>query len=112
VGRVHVVQRVDDVHRDVCACAAAGFPDRGARRTNEQVRGAGRFSETVRRADDRIVAVHDGVPREVVGEPHLLDEVCQRFQLAAHQAARIPHEARHSAPARRRSGPARTARRP
>ena len=39
VGRVQVVQRVDDVDRDVGACAAAGFPDRGARGADEQLRG-------------------------------------------------------------------------
>lgn len=88
VGLVQVVQRVDDVDRHVGARAAAGFPDRGARGTDKQLRGAGRLTKPVRRADDGIVPVHDGVPREVFGEPQLLDELCQRFQLAAPQTAR------------------------
>ncbi len=62
VGRVQVVQRMDDVHGDVRARAAAGFPDRGASDADEQLRGAGRLTETVRRADDRIVPLHDGIP--------------------------------------------------
>ena len=88
MGRVQVAQRMDDVDRDVGACAAAGFPDRSARSTDEKLRGARRLAEPVRRADDRIVPVQDGVPREVFGEPQLLDEVRQRSQLAAPQIAR------------------------
>ena len=85
---MQVVQCVDDVHSDVGARAAARFPDRGARGTDEQLYGAGRRTHPVRRADDGITSVHDGVPREISGEPQLLDEVCQRFQLAAPQTAR------------------------
>ena len=99
VGRVQVVQRMDDVHGDVRARAATGFPDRGTRGADEQLRGAGRLAETVRRADDGIVSVHDGVPRELLGEAQLLDEICERLQLAAPQTARtLPCHDRSSSP--------------
>jgi hypothetical protein len=88
VGRVQVVQPVDDVHGDVGAFTAAGFPDRGARSTDQQLRGAGRLAETVRRADDRVRPEDGRLPAEPPDQPQLLDEVGQRFQLPAPQTAR------------------------
>jgi hypothetical protein len=86
VGRVQVVERVDDVYRDVGACAAAGLPDRGARGPDEQLRGGGRLAETVRRADDGIVPVHDGVTREVSAETDDFEQASERGKFSGGKA--------------------------